>query len=444
MKRCIYIFSLVLGWIFISCETPFTPKVSKEEDIFTLSHDIESTGRIIQKRPITLSWPEVTIDDFAQYTIYRSTLIGENEVWREREEITNPLQVSYVDTIDDDETYRYKVRIEDASGNYREAKTEQLIFRTTSFIFPDEYWFLQQAYDSPFIDNGDTIYVNPGTYEDTLVAIDKDVSVIGIGDAEETILQRGGNIVSMNRGTLTGFTIKIGWVELSGTALMSNCIITDVSTSGFPGAVMVSDSAEVQYCDISGNQKTNQGGIGGDGAGVVLRDYAAIRNCRITENETTEEGGGISVYGEPTIMNCIIDNNYAEKGGGGLNINPGSEPMVVNCVIFKNQSGRYGEFGAVLGGEYALTTINSIVWRNSSYGNEMKIWFNSSYSDIQGYIYGTGNISSTPQFVDPSSGDFHLIPGSPCIDAGHPGEEYLDTDGTRNDMGAYGGPFGNW
>jgi hypothetical protein len=35
--------------------------------------------------------------------------------------------------------------------------------------------------------------------------------------------------------------------------------------------------------------------------------------------------------------------------------------------------------------------------------------------------------------------DFQLLPTSPGIDAGHPGDQYLDPDGSRNDMGAYGG-----
>jgi hypothetical protein len=49
---------------------------------------------------------------------------------------------------------------------------------------------------------------------------------------------------------------------------------------------------------------------------------------------------------------------------------------------------------------------------------------------------GTGEISADPEFEDP---DFHLSEDSPCVDAGHPGAMYNDQDGSRNDMGAYGG-----
>jgi hypothetical protein len=43
-------------------------------------------------------------------------------------------------------------------------------------------------------------------------------------------------------------------------------------------------------------------------------------------------------------------------------------------------------------------------------------------------------------FVSPDSGDFHLQAFSPLIDAGDP--NILDVDGTRSDIGAYGGPGG--
>ncbi len=41
-----------------------------------------------------------------------------------------------------------------------------------------------------------------------------------------------------------------------------------------------------------------------------------------------------------------------------------------------------------------------------------------SYSNVKGGYPGTGNISGTPMFVNPGSGDFHLQSTSPCIDAG--------------------------
>lgn len=58
-----------------------------------------------------------------------------------------------------------------------------------------------------------------------------------------------------------------------------------------------------------------------------------------------------------------------------------------------------------------------------------------------------GNLSQDPEFADtsstdPADWDYTLAPGSPMLDAGAP--TILDTDGTRSDLGAFGGPHGDW
>ncbi|RMF94137.1 MAG: DUF1565 domain-containing protein [Candidatus Schekmanbacteria bacterium] len=51
-------------------------------------------------------------------------------------------------------------------------------------------------------------------------------------------------------------------------------------------------------------------------------------------------------------------------------------------------------------------------------------------------IKGEGNIFKDPLFKDPKSGDFTLLPASPCIDAGDPSfPVYKDDPGSRRDMG---------
>jgi hypothetical protein len=63
------------------------------------------------------------------------------------------------------------------------------------------------------------------------------------------------------------------------------------------------------------------------------------------------------------------------------------------------------------------------------------------YSSLHVYVdWRAGNLTGDPQLMDIASGDYRLSPSSPCIDAGNPAPEFNDHNGTRNDMGTYGGP----
>ncbi|MCA9426890.1 MAG: hypothetical protein KC994_17555 [Candidatus Omnitrophica bacterium] len=83
-------------------------------------------------------------------------------------------------------------------------------------------------------------------------------------------------------------------------------------------------------------------------------------------------------------------------------------------------------------------------------GKEQHIFQNTdapvTYSNIQGGYPGEGNIDADPLFVDPANGDYHLMPGSPCIEAGTNTGLVEDFDGKGRplgdyDMGAFEYPF---
>lgn len=70
------------------------------------------------------------------------------------------------------------------------------------------------------------------------------------------------------------------------------------------------------------------------------------------------------------------------------------------------------------------------------------------YSNLQGNAsgnydctpLGTTNISQDPRFVSAATGNYQLRADSPCINAGRPSASESDPDGTRNNLGAWGGP----
>lgn len=78
--------------------------------------------------------------------------------------------------------------------------------------------------------------------------------------------------------------------------------------------------------------------------------------------------------------------------------------------------------------------------------NDYKFGYNNIYGNVSysGFAPDSTNLSVDPMVVrdtgDIDSLDFHLQKYSPMIDAGDP--NILDRDGSRSDIGLYGGPYG--
>ena len=232
-------------------------------------------------------------------------------------------------------------------------------------------------------------------------------------------------------------------------------------------------SPTITNCVITGNSAER-----GDGGGIHC-EYGnpTITNCTIKGNSAKYYGGGIysyNSYGSLTITNCTISGNSAELNGGGIRCYGNLTVTLANCTITGNKAGNDGGGIDSWGGWDASTMItNCILWGNEAQDGP-QIYLESgsiagvNYTDVQGgqddvYLgedctldWGPGNINADPCFVEPGhwdtngvwvDGDYHLLPDSPCIDAGDPNyvaePNETDIDGNprvingRIDMGAY-------
>jgi parallel beta-helix repeat protein len=148
-----------------------------------------------------------------------------------------------------------------------------------------------------------------------------------------------------------------GGVDISGTANLSNCTLSDnmVSTSG--GGIVISGSANVTGCTISGNSAQDGGGglqaffgkayltdctiddnaaPGGDGGGVQnLSSTVNLADCTISGNSSSGRGGGLFNQGTTNLTACTVSGNAAPSAGGGL-FNNGTAVNLVDTIVAGN------------------------------------------------------------------------------------------------------------
>jgi len=335
---------------------------------------------------------------------------------------------------------------------------------------PDDYSTIQAGVDAA--SNGDTVLVQPGTYEENINYNGKNIVVGSLflttsntSFISVTVIDgnQNGSVVTFNSGentsaVLTGFTIQNGLASNKGGGIycnnsspsLENVTISGNSATGYyygygGGIYCNNSSPSLENVTISGNSAT--GFDYGYGGGIYCQySSPSLENVSISGNSAYSYGGGIYCNNSsPSLENVAISGNSASTEGGGIYCYD-SSPSLVNVTISGNSAYSYG--GGIFCDWYSNPSlVNCILWNDSP--QEIYIFdgsgVNATYSDIQGGWAGTGNINADPLFVDPANGDYHLSwtnypvqdsTMSPCIDAGDPNSPY-DPDSTIADMGVF-------
>ncbi len=189
----------------------------------------------------------------------------------------------------------------------------------------------------------------------------------------------------------------------------------------------------------------------GRGAGIgVTWDASAV----IYRNRIMGYWKGIGAFGESRV---VVRNNVVYRNLGWGIIATGSSSMeVVNNVIAENGNCGFAVWEPTARGILKNNIIVGNGWKEEWVCPGVGVWMNADttrfpvrYNDVWNNHAGnyegipdltgiSGNLSVDPKFQ--GSTDFRLQPDSPCRDAGDPA--LVDPDGSRSDMGRYGGPWG--
>jgi len=174
----------------------------------------------------------------------------------------------------------------------------------------------------------------------------------------------------------------------------------------------------------------NRAGAEGGGMELLNCSSGVIRHNVIRGNAAPGAGGAITCwFSSPLIINNVILGNLTTDVsgiGGGIYSTILSNPQILNNTIVWNEATRGGNIYCE---ESALTIANNIVAFGSSgiqspTGLTLKnnCVFGNGINNYVGFADPTGtngNISIDPQLIaNPAYPGFHLLPSSPCRDAG--------------------------
>jgi predicted outer membrane repeat protein len=338
--------------------------------------------------------------------------------------------------------------------------------------------------------NGDTVLVLQGTYTG---AGDRDleyggrlITVRSESGPESCIIDLTGATGSRafffrsgeaDGAVADGFTVTGGWCTSgtgitvwSGAPTVTHCVFSNnygfhggggafVGAAGAPatrfehctfsensgagaarggGLLIESGSVVLVDCRFSGNTANVGGGLD------VISGTASLTHCEFVQNTATQYGGAINVqmYGFlPSVVNCAFIENAATLAGGGIAVWDRNANYTYVNVYNSTFAGNQAPAGCCLAANTAWVSFwvgNSILWQPDPVFVENGAGFYPLYCDAQGYGGGMGNIDADPLYVDPSSGDYRLGTGSPCIDAASstavPADAYdLDDDGDTSE-----------
>ena len=247
------------------------------------------------------------------------------------------------------------------------------------------------------------------------------------------------------------------------TVTLDNSVIISNTAGAVGGGVRMLGTSMLNV--INGSFIRNNESLNGEGGGIYASSTSTINlfNSNLQDNTASTFGGGIyNTTGILNIAQSIFHDNTAERGGAIFQTGVDAQTEIENSLIHHNTStaglgagirtedGIFSSTHVTLadnqgGAGYSQSNTvgfasNSIAWGNDNGG----FWVTSGTFTGECSLDQSGNAGpiTNPQFVNAAGENYHLLGGSPAVDACASG---LPTDleghsrpvGSNYDMGAY-------
>ncbi|HET6201683.1 MAG TPA: right-handed parallel beta-helix repeat-containing protein [Planctomycetota bacterium] len=219
--------------------------------------------------------------------------------------------------------------------------------------------------------------------------------------------------------------------DCAGTEITGNVITGNIHSAGAglsissPGLVVVTGNL------VQGN--ATFGLCASPGAGIFAAGRVRLVQNLVTGNSSPIAGGGLHLEvfsGAPmAVVNNTVVGNDAPIGTAVYVPNGLSTPCTLENNVFAGRGAPSAVFSPTL-------NVLLAAFRNNDVWNPGGAPYAGGMPDPTGTW---GNFSADPLFANPLGGDFHLLPSSPCIDAGFAGAPFLSPTDADGDPRIYDG-----